>query len=118
MDFNFVGDMPIYQQIMDFLVVDFALGKYKQDDRLPSVREYALMFKVNPNTIQRALVDLEESGLIYTKRGDGKFFTGDMQKATQMRYVSASKKTNKYLEDMVKMGYDKDQVVKFILKEE
>ena len=72
----FDNNIPIYiQQIK----IDIISGKLKPGERLMSVREYALDMKVNPNTMQKALVELEEIGLIFTERTNGKFVTNDQK---------------------------------------
>lgn len=79
MEFNFDNDRPIYIQLVDSLKKYIISGKIKPGDRLPSVRDLALMIKVNPNTIQRALSELEDASLIYTERTNGKFVTCDKE---------------------------------------
>ena len=75
--FSFNNDTPIYLQIVDLIRNDISSGKLKPGQKLPSVREYALEFKVNPNTICKAMQILEDKNIIYTERTNGKFVTDD-----------------------------------------
>ena len=75
MNYNFDSERPIYLQIIDFIKNQIINGTLKSGDKIPSVRELALTFKVNPNTIVKALYFLETEKLIYTDRTNGKFVT-------------------------------------------
>ena len=75
MGYNFSNETPIYLQIIEKIKMQIISREYLPNDRLPSVRELSIMFEVNPNTIQKALNELEEMGLIYTERTNGKFVT-------------------------------------------
>ena len=79
MNFQFDNNIPIYIQLVEQLKIYIISGKLKSGDRLPSVRELALQSKVNPNTMQKALLELEEQKLIYTERTNGKYVTKDQQ---------------------------------------
>ena len=79
MDYFFENDRPIYLQLVDKIKKEIISGKIKSGERLPSVRELALITKVNPNTMQKALAELENDGLIYTERTNGKFVTKDIK---------------------------------------
>ena len=74
MKLEFENNIPIYIQLVEQLKIDIISGKLKPGDRLPSVREFALNLKVNPNTMQKALAELEEEKLIYTERTNKFFF--------------------------------------------
>ena len=75
MSWSFDETRPLFQQIVERITVDVVSGKYKAGDKLPSVREYAVEAGVNPNTMQKALSALEESGLIVTYRNSGRYVT-------------------------------------------
>ena len=77
MSFDFKNDIPIYIQIIEHLKLQIISKKYLPNQKIPSVRELSLIFEVNPNTIQKALLELEYIGLIYTDRTNGKYVTGD-----------------------------------------
>ena len=71
----FNNETPIYLQLFQRLALDIVNGKYKSGEKIPSVRELSNMFRVNPNTVQKALSELENVELIYTERTNGKFVT-------------------------------------------
>ena len=77
MDAVFNNSVPIYLQIVSEIKKQIVSGKLIPGERIPSVRELALTYKVNPNTMQKALIELEENGLIKTERTNGKFVTED-----------------------------------------
>ena len=73
------NDSPvaIYRQLIEYYRYEIASGRIKPGERLDSIRNIALQFKVNPNTVQKALVELERDGLVHTHRTNGKFVTED-----------------------------------------
>ena len=75
MEFTFDNNIPIYIQLLDYMKIYLISGVFKSGERLPSVREFATTFKVNPNTMQKALAELESMNLIYTERTNGKYVT-------------------------------------------
>ena len=77
---NFSSDKPIYIQMSDRLCDDILAGTYQADDRIPSVREYAVMLEVNTNTAMKAYDQLAREGIIYNKRGVGYFVSHDARK--------------------------------------
>lgn len=77
MNFIFDNDRPIYIQLVEQIKIYIISGKIELGSRLLSVRDLALQLQVNPNTVQKALTELEESKLIYTERTNGKFVTND-----------------------------------------
>ena len=75
MEWNFKNGIPIYSQIMDEMTMRIASGLYEPGEKLPSVRDLAMDAGVNPNTMQRALAELERRGLVYSERTSGRFVT-------------------------------------------
>ena len=71
------NNIPIYIQLVEQLKIYIISGEIKPGERLSSVRDLALQTKVNPNTMQKALVELEELSLVYTERTNGKYVTTD-----------------------------------------
>ena len=118
MQIHFEGDAPIYLQIVDNIKRYVISGEGKAGERLPSVRELAVQLQVNPNTVQKALADLEETGLIYTERTNGKFITQDVDLIAKIREEYATALAQKYLLDMQKIGVDKGQAVDYLEKKE
>ena len=77
---NFTNDKAIYIQMADRLCDEILAGTYKDDDRIPSVREYAVMLQVNTNTAVKAYDQLARDGIIYNKRGLGYCVTAGAKK--------------------------------------
>ena len=115
MEFNFDNDRPIYIQLVDSLKKYIISGKIKPGDRLPSVRDLALMIKVNPNTI---LSELEEIGLIYTERTNGKFVTNNKNTIAKYKNDLIKKETDFYLSCMNELGLSKKEVIKYLKEED
>nr|WP_298877254.1 GntR family transcriptional regulator [uncultured Mogibacterium sp.] len=97
MEWKFVDGIPIYSQIVDELTVRIARHDYLPGQKLPSVRDIAAQACVNPNTVQRALAELERSGLVRTERTNGRFVTED-EKILKEIYKSLS---SAYIEEMI-----------------
>ena len=117
MNFVFDNDRPIYIQLVEQLQIYIISGKIKSGEKLPSVRELALKTKVNPNTMQKALVELEDLKLIYTERTNGKYVTKDQRLLDKFKDKYAKEKTKKYIDEMKELGFIKNEIIEF-LKEE
>ena len=85
MSFVFDNQTPIYIQIIEIIKTEIITGKYALGQKLPSVRDFALQFDANPNTVQKALFELEEMGLIITERTSGKYVTCDENVLTNLK---------------------------------
>lgn len=114
MKFEFDNNIPIYVQLVEQLKVYIISGKIKPGDRLPSVRELALQTQVNPNTMQKALVELEDLKLIYTERTNGKFVTNDEQLINKIKCDYATDLSNKYFLSMESIGFDKKSAIEYL----
>ncbi len=117
MKYTFDNDRPIYVQIVERLKLDVLNGKYLPGSKMPSVRELALLFNVNPNTMQKAMGELEEVGLIKTVRTAGRYVTEDKKLISNIRNGNAKKLLKNYFEGMLELGYDKNQASEFVKKE-
>jgi len=120
MEFYFEIDRPIYIQLVEKLKSYIILGELKPGTRIPSVREFSIKAKVNPNTMQKALQELEDEGLIYTERTNGKFVTENKSLIEKVKKDLAIEITSKYIESMKKLGISKQELTKYIeeIKEE
>ena len=114
MKLDFDNNIPIYLQLFEQLKKDIISGKISAGERLPSVRDLALQLKVNPNTAQKALVELENVGLVFTERTNGKFVTNDTALIEKYKQEYANEITQKYIETMQKIGFNKNKVLLFI----
>ena len=97
MEWKFVDGIPIYSQIVDELTVRIARHDYLPGGKLPSVRDIAAEARVNPNTVQRALAELERNGLVRTERTNGRFVTED-ERALKEIYKRLS---STYIDELV-----------------
>ena len=114
MNFEFDNNVPIYIQLVEGLKIQIISGKLKPGDRLPSVRDLALSTKVNPNTMQKALQELENLGLIYTERTNGKFVTNDKKLIEKYKEKFAKEKVNNYFKSMNELGFSKEEAINYL----
>ena len=114
MSFEFDNNIPIYIQLVEQLKIYIISGSIKSGERLPSVRELALQSKVNPNTMQKALVELEELGLIYTERTNGKFVTDDKKLIEKIKDEYAYDIAKKYFNSMMEIGINRNDAIKYL----
>lgn len=114
MNYIFDNERPIYIQLAEFIRKDIISRKYKKGEKLPSVRELALIMKVNPNTMQKALTELENEKLIYTERTNGKFVTEDEKLIENIKKQLAKKKVNNYINSMKDIGINYELAVKYL----
>lgn len=108
---TFDNDRPIYIQLVEQLKIEIVSGRLKEGERILSVRELAFQFKVNPNTMQKALMELEDLKLIYTERTNGKYVTNDKLIISKYKDDYAKEKAKKYLEEMKELGFDTKQAI-------
>lgn len=114
MEYIFDNDRPIYIQLVEKLRLEIISNKLKPGDRIPSVRELALEARVNPNTMQKALVELENEGLIYTERTNGKFVTTKIELIEKIKKQLAEEKVNNYLQDMKNIGISYKDAINYL----
>ena len=108
------NDRPIYVQIVERLKMRIVSGIYSPGGKIPSVRELAAEAGVNPNTMQKALGDLEREGLVYTQRTSGKTVTEDEALIRQMRESIAADETRTYLLKLKGLGMDASDGIKLV----
>ncbi len=111
MGLNFESDLPIYLQVIDKIKMQIIGKKYLPNQKLPSVRALSLEYGINPNTIQKALVELENMGLIYTESTNGKFVTTDENLIINIREKTIKKSIDKFIESMAEIGLNKSQLL-------
>ncbi len=110
----FDNERPIYIQLVEIIRVQIVSGKFQKGQKIPSVRELALTMKVNPNTMQKALVELENEKLIYTERTNGKYVTEDESLIEKVKKELAGEKVNNYLNSMNDIGISYDEAIKYL----
>ncbi len=97
---------PIYLQLMERIQLEIITGTYLPGDKLPAVRELAMTAAVNPNTMQKALTELEKLGLVYAKRTSGRFITEDAALLENMKKELATKHIDEFLTNMKQLGFE------------
>ena len=111
MEWNFRDGIPIYTQIIDEMTMRIASGAYEPGDKLPSVRDLAVDAGVNPNTMQRALAELERKGLVYSERTSGRFVTKEETVLSELHEELAKRYFEELTEKLRKIGMD-DKAIK------
>ena len=114
MPWDLDNNRPIYLQLMERIQQDIIAGAYSPGDKLPSVRDLALEASVNPNTMQKALAELERSGLVYSQRTSGRFITEDMTMLKKVKRDLASQHIRQFFETMTLLGYSSEEILELI----
>lgn len=107
-------DRPIYLQLMEQLKQMIITGVYPAGSKIPSVRELAAEAAVNPNTMQKALSELEREGLVFTNRTSGRFITEDKDMIQKMKMELAKEQLAVFLSQMEKLGFSKNEIMKLL----
>ena len=121
MPWNLDSDRPIYLQLMERIQHDIISGIYKPGDKLPSVRELAMEASVNPNTMQKALSELERIGLVHSRRTSGRFITEDETMIKQLKTETATEHIREFLKSMEYLGFTRPEILELVqdtMKEE
>ncbi len=116
MPWDLDNDRPIYLQLMERIQHDIISGVYKPGDKIPSVRDLALDAAVNPNTMQKALSELERSGLVYSQRTSGRFITEDETMLKKMKTELAQQHIRDFFEQMHQLGFSDDETLEMMQK--
>jgi DNA-binding transcriptional regulator YhcF (GntR family) len=110
------NERPIYSQLIEHIEQAVVAGTWPPGQKLPGVRELAAEAGVNPNTMQRALAELETIGLLFTQRTSGRFVTEDAQRIAGLREGLATGRTKRYVKDMGALGCDRKDIIGYINK--
>lgn len=114
MAWNFNDNAPIYMQIVNTLRGNIASGVYPPGSRLPSVRDLALEAGVNPNTMQRALAELERSGLVNSQRTAGRFITEDGSALLALRKSMSEEILTDFIARLRGLGLSGEQILEAV----
>jgi DNA-binding transcriptional regulator YhcF (GntR family) len=114
MSWNLDSDRPIFLQIVEHIELDIVSGALPPGTRIPSVRELASEASVNPNTMQRALSELERLGLMRTERTSGRYITEDRQMIDDLKKDLAASGVESFVSQMKKLGLTQDEIIKLI----
>ncbi|ERI96270.1 transcriptional regulator, GntR family [Clostridium sp. ATCC 29733] len=112
------SDRPIYLQLVETLQQQILTGVYPPGGKLPSVRDLAAEAAVNPNTMQKALGELERLGLVYAQRTAGRFITDDRERLEQMKEQLAAEQVQIFLKKMSEMGLSRQDVIALLERAE
>ena len=110
MEWIFKNGIPLYTQIIDEMTMRIASGTYKPGEKLPSVRDLAMDAGVNPNTMQRALAELERKGLVYSERTNGRFVTEEEIVLKALHEDLAREYFKELTEKLRKIGMTTDEI--------
>ena len=113
MDKKLSENMPIYVQIMNSVKEAIAAGEISPSERVPSVRELARDFEVNPNTMQRAPNELEREGLLVSERTAGRFVTDDKELIEELKNEMAARTADRFRKEMGALGFSDDEMIDF-----
>lgn len=117
MKWEFSNDAPIYAQLIDQIKVGIVSGVFPPGERLPSVRDLATEAGVNPNTMQRALTELERDGLVYSQRTAGRFVTEDKAMIAVAKRGLAERHIKTFVAAMIRLGYQSEEIVVLLRQE-
>lgn len=116
MPWEISSEKSVYLQLVDIMKQKIMSSEYLPGQRLPSVRELAADAAVNPNTMQRALAELEREGLLYTQRTSGRFVSEDTSLIAGLRISGAEQKTKEFYREMVQSGLSGDEIRQLLEK--
>lgn len=114
MAWNLNSDRPIYAQLIEVIQIRIIAGTYKPGEKIPSVRELASEAGVNPNTMQKALSELERSGLVTSVRTSGRVVTEDMEMIRETRNCLAKEQVHEFVDRMKELGFNREEVMELL----
>ena len=114
MEWKFRGDLPIYSQLVEQIKLGIVSGDFLPGERLASVRDMAAEAGVNPNTMQRALQELERDDMVYSLRTTGRFVTEDMSVIAREKKKFAEEQVRSFLAAMKKLGYQREDILSLL----
>ncbi|MCD8104851.1 MAG: GntR family transcriptional regulator [Lachnospiraceae bacterium] len=112
MEYN--ASIPIYIQVMTSIKRDIVTGKIQPGEKLPSVRDLAIRYSINPNTVSRVYRELELEDVCFTRRGMGTFVTEDAGRVTRMREDMAQELIRDFLAGMRQLGIPDDEIKRLV----
>lgn len=116
MTWELKNDRPIFRQLVEHIQLMIVSGGYKPGEKLPSVRDLAAEASVNPNTMQKALADLEQNSLVYAQRTSGRYITEDEGMIAKLKNELATQQILDFLERMGQLGFSKQQTIELMTK--
>ena len=117
MQWQFSNEMPIYSQLVEQIKIGIVSGMFPPGERLPSVRDLATEAGVNPNTMQRAMTELERDGLVYSQRTAARFVTEDHAVIEAAKRDLAQRHIHAFLAAMLRLGYGREEIISLLEQE-
>ncbi len=114
MAWDLKSDRPIYTQLLEKIQIKIISGEFSPGEKLPSVRDLAADAAVNPNTMQKALSELERTGLVYSQRTAGRFITEDKEMLKKMKEEIAKEQIEEFVNNMKKIGFSPEDILKIM----
>lgn len=111
---DFDPNLPIYIQVMEEIKKEIFSNQLASGEKISSVRELAIQYSVNPNTIQKALSELERTGIIYSKRTTGRYVSEDEELIKKFKKELSSTKLKSFMSEMEELGFSRTEVIKMI----
>ena len=111
---EFQSNIPIYLQIIDTIKLQIVSGRLQPGDKLASVRDLAMEYGVNPNTMQKALSELEWEKLLYTMRTAGRYVTEDAALIAQLRAELAQTRITHFMHELQQLGYQNAEILQLL----
>ena len=118
MQWNFDGNAPIYSQLVEQIKLGIVSGEWLPGQRIPAVRELAVEAGVNPNTMQRALQELERQGMLFSLRTSGRFVTEDKEMIEDAKRTLAKRHIAAFIRQMQALGYTRQEIVALLEESE
>lgn len=112
MEYN--SSLPIYLQVANLIKRDIVTGKRELGEKIPSVRELAVSYTINPNTVSRVYKELEMEGVCFTRRGMGTFVTENPKKVKSMKEEMAGTLIREFLEGMQQLGFTRAEAIRIL----
>lgn len=109
---NFQNERPIYLQIVEQMEMEIMSGYYPKGSKLLTVRELAMQYKVNPNTMQKAFVELEQRGLVFAKRTSGRYVSENESVIENVKQQAAKAKTQEYIRYVRQLGLEEEDILR------
>lgn len=110
MSWKIDSDRPVYIQLIEEIKMRIISGYYKLGERLPSVRELAEEARVNPNTMQKALSELESCGLLNSQRTSGRYITDNKILVDELKQIIVNQYISEFFEKMEKLGFSEEEI--------
>ena len=114
MEWKIYNNKPVYIQLVEQLKVKIISGEIELDSKLDSVRSLAADAMVNPNTMQKALAELEREGFVYSKRTSGRFVTDNKELIEKERKNLVKDNVKKTLDTLINLGYTNEEILNLV----